>query len=292
MSSKYLGETFDIHGGGMDLMFPHHENELAQSESATGKTFARFWLHNGLTRIKTKLSSGEVKDEKMSKSLGNVVGATELLAEQGPELVRYLLLSTHYRRPIEFTPEVIDNVKKAMAVFSRLAERLERLAGSTPADESSGDIDAVASRLLESEIAPFIRDVLNDKMRFLEMMDDDFNTAGAIGVLHELAGRINAFIEQNKAEAAQPVDVLEAAAAATRTLQKLGNILGLFRTGMKRVETKSEGLADKLMELIITIRNDARKTKNFAVADAVRDGLKKLSITLEDRPEGTGWRKE
>ena len=134
MSMKYLGETFDMHGGGMDLMFPHHENELAQSESATEKTFAKYWMHNGLTRIKTKLASGEWADEKMSGSIGNVVSAKELIDKHGADLLRYLLLSTHYRRPIEFTDEVIANAKKGLAVFTRLFERLQRRMTGAAAD--------------------------------------------------------------------------------------------------------------------------------------------------------------
>jgi len=225
MSMKYLGETFDIHGGGMDLMFPHHENELAQSESATGKPFAKYWLHNGLTRIKTKLASGQWADEKMSGSLGNVVSARELLDAWGAELLRYMLLSTHYRRPIEFTEEVLGNSKKGLAVFTRLFERIGRVNGKLPVD-GSPDMDQVANRLLESEVGNFVRQVVGDKMRFFEMMDDDFNTAGAIAVLHEIAGSINGFLEQNRADTSREPDVVLAAAAAAQTLRKLGQING------------------------------------------------------------------
>jgi len=120
-------ETFDIHGGGMDLMFPHHENELAQSESATGKQFAKYWLHNGLTRMPTKLPGGQIKMEKQSKSLGNTIDARKLIEDNGPDLVRYLLIGTHYRSPIDFTDQTMANVKKALMVFTRLFERIERL---------------------------------------------------------------------------------------------------------------------------------------------------------------------
>jgi cysteinyl-tRNA synthetase len=291
MSVKYLGETFDIHGGGMDLMFPHHENELAQSESATGKPFAKYWLHNGLTRIKTKLASGQWADEKMSGSLGNVVSARELLDTWGPELLRYMLLSTHYRRPIEFTEEVLTNSKKALGVFTRLFERVARVTGKNPA-EGTSDMDEVANRLLDSEVGSFAKQVVGDKMRFLEMMDDDFNTAGAIAVLHEIAGSINSFLEQNKGDTAREPDVIQAAAASTQTLIKLGQILGLFRVEAPGVKTKEPGTVEQLMELLIQVRNEARKTKQFALSDAVRDGLKKIGITLEDRPDGTGWRRD
>jgi cysteinyl-tRNA synthetase len=291
MSVKYLGETFDIHGGGMDLMFPHHENELAQSESATGKPFAKYWLHNGLTRIKTKLASGQWADEKMSGSLGNVVSARELLDLWGAELLRYMLLSTHYRRPIEFTDEVLGNSKKGLAVFTRLFERIERVTGKPPVD-GSPDMDQVANRLLESEIGNFVRQVIGDKMRFLEMMDDDFNTAGAIAVLHEITGSINSFLEKTKADTNRDADVIQAAAAATQTLRKLGQILGLFRSEIPGISAKEPGTVEQLMALLIQVRNEARKSKQFALADSVRDGLKKIGITLEDRPDGTGWRRE
>ncbi len=291
MSSKYLGETFDLHGGGMDLMFPHHENELAQSESASGKQFVKYWLHNGLTRIKTKAAGGEWSTEKMSGSIGNVISARELLDTWGAELLRYMLLSTHYRRPIEFTEDVLTNSKKGLGVFSRLNERLERLTGKGLTD-SSPDMDSLANRLLESEVGNFVRQVIGDKMRFLEMMDDDFNTAGAIAVLHEMAGSINAFLEQNRTETERQPDVMQAAAAGAQTLRKLGQILGLFRPEVAGMCAKEPGTVDQLMELVIQLRNDARKNKQFAIADAVRDGLKKIGITLEDRPDGTGWRKE
>ena len=291
MSVKYLGETFDIHGGGMDLMFPHHENELAQSESATGKPFVKYWLHNGLTRIKTKAAGGELKSEKMSGSLGNVVSARELLDTWGAELLRYMLLSTHYRRPIEFTDEVLTNAKKGIGVFSRLAERIERLTGK-PLNDQSPDMDSMANRLLESEVGAFVRQAMAEKMRFFEMMDDDFNTAGAIAVLHEMTGSINSFLEQNQTEKERQPDVMQAAAAAAQTVRRLGQILGLFRPELPGLRAKEPGTVDQLMALVIQIRNEARKTKQFALADMVRDGLKKIGIVLEDRPDGTGWRRE
>jgi cysteinyl-tRNA synthetase len=206
-------------------------------------------------------------------------------------LLRYMLLSTHYRRPIEFTDEALANSRKAMLVFSRLIERIERLTGK-PLAPDAPDMDRDAAKLLESEVGPFARQVLGEKMRFLEMMDDDFNTAGAISVMHDLAGSVNSFLEQNRAEANRQPDVLEAAAAAAQTLRSLGQLLGLFRPDVRRPETREPALVDRLMELLIQIRNDARNTKDFQLADAVRNGLKKMGVTLEDRPEGTGWRKD
>jgi cysteinyl-tRNA synthetase len=291
MSMKYLGETFDIHGGGMDLMFPHHENELAQSESATGRTFAKFWLHNGLTRMNTKKISGSDAATAEGAKLLATVAAKKLIADYGPLLVRYMLLTTHYRRPIEFNDDVMTSAKKGLSVFTRLFERIERL--GSPLDDKAPDLEASSSELLPGPSEQFVRGILGLKMKFLEMMDDDFNTAGAIGVMHELAGEINGFIEQHKLETTgQPQQVL-AASAATQTLRRLGMLLGLFRTPQAALsEEKSNALADQLMQLIIQLRADVRKRKDFATADAIRDGLAKLGITLEDRAGGTGWRKE
>lgn len=277
MSMKYLGDTLDIHGGGLDLQFPHHENELAQSESCTGKPFARYWMHNGLTRIKTKAASGEWKDEKMSGSIGNVVSARQLVEQFGPELVRYFLLSTHYRRPIEFTDEVLDNCKKAYSVFTRLFERVERLGAS---------IAPAAGPLME-EAAAY-------RQRFVDMMDDDFNSAGAIAVLHEFAGSINSFIEKNSLEKSKDASGVAAARAAIESLKDLGHLLGLFRFAAE-ASTASRGeeaqLVDELMKLFIRVRADARKGKNFATADGIRKGLAEIGITLEDRADGTVWHK-
>jgi cysteinyl-tRNA synthetase len=290
MSMKYLGPTFDMHGGGMDLMFPHHENELAQSESATGQPFARFWMHNGLTRIKTKLAGGEVRDEKMSGSIGNVVPAKELLEKYGAELLRYMLLSTHYRRPIEFTDDVMTGSKKGLSVFHRLFERVERLAGAALTDETP-DMDRTAASLLESENGHYARSVLGFKMKFLEMMDDDFNTAGAIAVLHEMAGETNGFIERHNIEVNKQPDLIQAVTAAAQSLRKLGLILGLFKPGATKAAGADKGLIDQLMALLIKLRADARASKNFAIADGVRNGLTEIGITLEDRADGTIWRK-
>jgi len=291
MSMKYLGETFDFHGGGLDLLFPHHENELAQSESATGKTFARFWLHNGLTRMKTKLASGEWQDEKMSGSLGNVVSAKQLIDKHGADLLRYMLLSTHYRRPIEFTDEVITNAKKGLSVFPRLIERVERIMGAPIADNAQ-EMDQVASGLLETEAAPLAKSAMELKMKFLEMMDDDFNTAGAIAVMHELAGQVNGFIEKHQLEKTKQPEMLTAATAASVTVRKVGSLLGLFRKGAKMANKLESTLADDLMKLLIKLRAEARQTKNFAMADAIRNGLTEIGVTLEDRPDGTIWRKD
>jgi len=289
MSMKFLGETFDFHGGGLDLLFPHHENEIAQSECATGKPFARFWLHNGLTRIKTKVGA-EWKDEKMSGSLGNVISARRLIDQLGADLLRYLLLSTHYRRPIEFSDEVITAARKGFAAFPRLFERVQRILGQ-PLEAISEDMDAAAVELQETPLGDLARAVLAHRMRFLEAMDDDFNTAGAIAVMHELAGAINAFIETRQLERQREPDALRALAAATLTLRRLGMVLGLFRQDIAPAASPHEsGLSEKLMKLLIDLRNEARSRKDFATADRIRNALSEIGITLEDLPDGTVWR--
>jgi cysteinyl-tRNA synthetase len=291
MSTKYLGPTFDIHGGGMDLMFPHHENELAQSESATGQTFVKYWMHNGLTKVRTKAGSGEWKSEDMHESSGNAIRVRSLIEQHGAELIRYLLLTTHYRRPIDFSPEVLESSKKGLAVFQRLFERIERLTGQA-VPESGPDMDAASGSLLESEFAPFARSVLGLKMKFLEMMDDDFNTAGAIAVLHELAGEANAFIERNELERTPQPERAGHVAAAVQTLRNLGSILGLFRSKPSPLTTAAQdGTLEKVMALLIRLRNESRAAKNFAIADGIRKGLAEVGITLEDRNDGTIWRK-
>jgi cysteinyl-tRNA synthetase len=290
MSMKYLGPTIDIHGGGMDLMFPHHENELAQSESLTGKPFVKFWLHNGLTKVRTKNSGGQWQSQDMHASSGNAVGARDLITRHGPELFRYMLLCTHYRRPIDFSDDVVAAAARGLATFDRLKERIERLI-SMPIDQYPKDIDAVAGRLVESEISVFVREAIACKMKFLERMDDDFNTADALASMHELAGLINSFLEQNREESDKDPDILQAAAGAFQTLRKLGKILSLFRHLDIPRAAQSDDL-DKLMKLMIEMRNEARAAKNFALADRIRNGLKERGFVLEDRADGTGWRKD
>ncbi len=293
MSLKLLGETFDIHGGGMDLMFPHHENELAQSECCTGKPFVKYWLHNGLTRIQTKTAGGEWKLEKQSKSLGNVIDARDLITRHGADFVRYLLLSTHYRSPIDFSDDVIVSTKKGLATFHRLFERIERLTGQFLPDKGN-DMDGASRELLDlPALGEFVRSILSFKMKWLESMDDDFNTAGAIAVLHEMASAANSFIESAAVERTKNAEALQAVTAAAQTIKSLGQILGLFRTRPEPSRAgDGNGLTDGLMKLLIQLRNEARKTKNFPLADAVRNGLTQLGVTLEDRADGTSWRKE
>ena len=289
MSIKYLGETFDIHGGGDDLRFPHHENELAQSECATGKTFARYWMHNGLTKFNTKKISGSDFENDSSAEVQKVrqsVDAANLVRRLGPQLLRYLILSTHYRSPIDFSDDVIESNRKGLRAFSRLVERVQRVGVSL--DASAVEIEPASRDLLGSSVDPFVKDVLALKMKWLEMMDDDFNTAGAIAVMHEMVGVCNQFITSSRLESHRDDVALNALSSAVASLGRLASILGL----RLQVEPDAgDDLSGKLMDLIIQIRNDARAGKNFAVADLIRDRLAEVGVTLEDRPGQTGWRR-
>jgi cysteinyl-tRNA synthetase len=293
MSMKYLGERLDIHGGGMDLMFPHHENELAQSESATGQTFVRYWMHNGLTRFNTKKIAGSDAATEEGRRYLAMVAARKLLADYGADLLRYMLLSTHYRSPIDFREEVIAAARKGMSTFTRLLERVDRLGGE-PLNDKTPTMDQAAGALYDTPHGDFARAVLGYKMKFLEMMDDDFNTAGAIASLHELAGAVNSFVESNRIEKEKQPEALGAALAAAQTFRQLATVLGFFRVKPQQGggDAKQAGLVDDLMKVLIAVRKEAREAKNFATADSIRKHLAGIGVTLEDRADGTVWRKE
>ncbi|MBN2377949.1 MAG: cysteine--tRNA ligase [Sedimentisphaerales bacterium] len=290
MSMNHLGETFDIHGGGIDLVFPHHENEIAQSETATCKPYARFWLHNGLTRVKTKASSGEWKNEKMSKSLGNIKQLSELLAEYPAQLIRFFMLSTHYRRPIDFSDEALQAVQKGMMNLYRLIERTGRLAGEDVFAEkcSLGLITEAAQTDDDKKFAEIIPQI---QLQYLEALDDDFNTARAISLLYDLCSEVNRYFEQNRTRIPSDKNAQVLAREGTRMMVDLGQILGLL-TGPVETAVESDELTSKLMELLIELRKEARQNKNFELADAIRDKLNDINVVLEDSPEGTTWRKE
>ena len=282
MSMKYLGKTLDIHGGGLDLRFPHHENELAQSESFTGQTFANFWMHNGLLKMGSA---------KMAGSVGNVVNVADLLEKHDPETVRFLLLNTHYRSPIEYSDERFAELRKALENFYRFFQRFRRITGEdfyrleAPSRYAPLDTSGWSDPEFRDEVSR-LRD------QFLAAMDDDFNTAGAIGALFELLPALNRFADARKLEdpGAKPELKADFRRGAV-VLRELTNILGLF---WEPVEVKSSGddrLVNDLMQLLIDLRQEARKSKNFALADAIRDRLTELGITLEDRPGGTEWRR-
>jgi cysteinyl-tRNA synthetase len=282
MSTQMLGETFDIHGGGLDLIFPHHENEIAQSETATGKLFAKYWMHNGLTRFNTKKVSKS--DPEMQAALEQMT-LSNLLQHYSGELLRYFVLSTHYRRPIEYSPDEIASKRKGLQSFYRLFERIERVCGAsvygdTPTTEEGG----------AGAAAEFNQAVLEHRRRFVDTMDDDFNTAGGIAVLFELANAINRFIEQDEVETERGAALKPVVLAAGRELVELARLLGLFLKPAE-ADTKPGGeLLDKVLAVAVEIRQGAKANKNFATADAIRDGLAAAGVSLEDRPGETGWR--
>ena len=279
MSMKLLGECIDIHGGGLDLQFPHHENELAQSESYSGKPFARFWLHNGLMKT---------GDKKMSKSEGNEIVVTELLKKHQPETLRYLLLSSHYRSPIEYSEERLQELRRTLDAFYRFFERCKRITGKcfhellaparfVPAAPSS---------------SPFLLAVQQFQSSILEALADDFNTGAALGTLHEFLSALNRFVDQGKLDTPQAAaPIREEFLQGVTMFKEVTNLLGLFLTPQATQDSSGNNQAlDGVMRLLIDIRADARKDKNFALADQIRKRLIELNITLEDRQGETGWR--
>jgi len=291
MSMHYLGETFDIHGGGMDLIFPHHENEIAQAQTATGKPFVKYWMHNGLTRLRTKAAGGEWQNEKMSKSLGNIKSISELLEVYQPQCIRFFLLSTHYRRPIDFSDEAIQAGQKGMMNIYRLLDRVIRLC--------SQDVYGPACKvgrleqLAQSEVDKQLKEaVTTGQIHFLEALDDDFNTAGALAVLFELCSTINRFIDQRQMEIKAKESSRELLLESARMVTTLGQILGLLDGPIEKSEGGGE-LTGKLMQLIIELRARAREEKNYALADSIRERLSELNIIIEDNPDGSAdWRRE
>jgi len=247
MSTACLGEHFDIHGGGLDLKFPHHENEIAQSEGANGHAFVNYWMHNGHVRI---------DDEKMSKSLGNFFTVRDILAVHAPEVVRYFLLTSHYRGPLNFTPDALDNARSGL---ERLYLALRGLAG---AGAAGGETFAE---------------------RFTEAMDDDFNTPLALSVLFELAREVNRL-----REAEDP-----AAAGLAARLRELAGVLGLLQDDPEAFlkGTAVSGPDEAEIEALIAERTEARRQRDFARADRIRDQLAEQGVILEDKPEGTVWRR-
>jgi len=250
MSTQCLGDTFDIHGGGPDLLFPHHENEIAQSECATGHKFVHTWMHAGAIRV---------NKEKMSKSLGNFFTIREILETYPAEVVRYFLVSSHYRSQVDYSEE---NLEEAGRTLTRLYHALRGVLPAKAAD---------------------VADTEHDRA-FAEAMDDDFNTAGAIAVLHSVANEINQYRRDGAEESAKQ---------SATVLVRLGAVLGLLQ---QDPETFFQaGVAGELsaedIEALIQARTDARKAKDFAEADRIRDELAEQSVILDDSREGTTWRR-
>jgi cysteinyl-tRNA synthetase len=277
MSMKYLGRHLDIHGGGLDLVFPHHENELVQSESYSGETFASYWMHNGLLTNKGR---------KISKSdPDTVVLMSDLLKAHQPDTLRALLLFSHYRRPIDFGPSRLTEIEKGLQTFYRAFERFGELTGATyyqlEAPTRRNTLDPGGSALL--------REIAEHRELFLDAMDDDFNTGGALGELFEIAHALNRFAHEPGLE--RP-DRLEEYRAGMVVLRELSGILGLFRKPAVALAEPAGALTEDLLGLLVDLRNRLRKEKNFALADEVRNRLAELGVTIEDRPDGSRWRVE
>lgn len=255
MATKHLGDTIDIHGGGQDLEFPHHENEIAQSEAKTGQRFANYWMHNGYVTI------GE-DDAKMSKSLGNFVTVHDLVKEIDPQVLRFFMATTQYRRPIRYSEATMKdaqaNLQKLRTAFENAAFRQDKAEAALADDQE---------KLTELQVL---------KDRFVEEMDDDFNAANGITVVYELAKWLNNYSEQERVSAA----VL---ATALDEYTKMLTVFG--------IEFQTAGLLDEEIDQLIEERNQARKDKNFARSDEIRDQLKEQGIILEDTPQGVRWRR-
>jgi cysteinyl-tRNA synthetase len=252
MNLAELGEQIDIHGGGNDLIFPHHENEIAQSECYTGKEFSRYWIHNGMLQL---------GGEKMSKSLGNIVSIKEFLSKREADVMRMLVLNGTYRAPLMFNDETLDAAQKNV-------ERLK--SGLRPASPSATGLAPEAASALASSAE-------SAKANFIEAMDSDFNSAGAIAALFELVKAINT-ARDNGATGAQ-------LKPAQESFRELANVLGL-----KLEEKQGSGDADAFINLLIEVRGEVRKQKLWAMSDLIRDRLKELGVTLEDSKDGTTWK--
>lgn len=251
MSRKYLGQTFDIHAGGHDLIFPHHENEIAQSEGANEATFARYWLHNGFVNI---------RNEKMSKSAGNFLTVRELISQYSGDVLRFFLLTAHYRNPLQFSEEMM---KQAEQGLQRIVNCYEKLVyWLKTADE--GNAIVVDEEMYTT--------------RFQAAMDDDFNTADAISVIFDLVRDANTVIDEERPNRAQ----------VQAFYSLLGNLMNVLGFSLE----KKEEVLDEEVERMIALRNEARQQKNWARADQIRDQLTEMGIILEDTPQGVRWKRK
>ena len=269
MSAKYLGETFDIHAGGADLIFPHHDNEIAQSEAASGAPFARCWMHNGMLNIPRP----DGDEEKMSKSLGNVVGLRQVLAQAGGPTLRYFYLAAHYRSDMPFTPQGLAQAQSALERLQIGRQTIDRLLSrpTRPAGSHLQELEE-ARRAAEEE--------------FHEAMDDDFSTPRALAALHGLVGAVNRLGAEASAAFTPSEQGRKALAAARGALLGLAAVLGLALED----EPAARGRETELIELLLEVRQKAREAGQYQLADEVRSRLAALGIVLEDRPDGTTWR--
>jgi cysteinyl-tRNA synthetase len=252
MNLEHLGQQIDIHGGGNDLIFPHHENEIAQTEAITGKPFARYWMHNGMLQL---------KGEKMSKSLGNLVPINQFIEEHSGDVMRLIVLSTHYRSPLTFNDEVIEANERALErLLSALRPAMPGAAGAP-----------------EETLEKLAQQMNATREGFIEAMNEDFNTAGALGNLFDLVRAINQARSENATD--------EELAEAQETMDELTGVFGL------EMNTDQKGAtgADAFIELLLELRQELRQKKHYDLADRVRDELAELGVVIEDTPQGSSW---
>ena len=253
MAKNILGDTIDIHAGGMDLSFPHHENEIAQSEALTGKTFSNYWMHSAYVNV---------NNQKMSKSLNNFFTARDILKEYDADVIRFFMLCAHYRIQINFSKELLDSAKASVDRLYNAIENLENLLGE------------VKTENMTEEESNYLNSLDSFRQKYIEKMDDDFNTADAITVLFELCKNINTNVSINSSK--------ELVQKCLDIIRELGKPLGILQKS-----TKGD-LESEVEELIIK-RQEARKNKDFALADKIRDDLKERGIILKDTPQGVRW---
>ncbi len=288
MSQKYLGETFDIHGGGRDLIFPHHENEIAQSEAATGQTFVRYWIHNGFVNI---------NKEKMSKSLGNILTIKEILKDWHPEVLRLFFLSHHYRSPVDYSEDSFNDAKSGLDRFYSTLKAIKDEVGRGPSP-LTGEVGTTRNRGTgegSSILKEARQNIESFQARFEEAMDDDFNTAEALGYLYDLQTNLNSLLDISKGHPTQ--EIISMLNQGLDHFSKMGRVLGLFREDPEQylAQQRKEGLKKLNLteqEILRSIeeRNQARKEKNWKRADEIRNDLLSKGIVLEDTPSGTTWK--
>ena len=272
MSNHFLGNSFDIHGGGKDLLFPHHENERAQSIGANGGSFARYWIHNGFVTVDS---------EKMSKSLGNFLTIRDALRSYHPEVLRFFLLSKHYRSPLDFTQNSVLGLQAGLVRIYRTLLKLENQIGSYRPEKK----ETSAAFLSGNQHGPFIE-------RFIDLMDDDLNSAGVVGLLFEKIKDINKRMDFARCPVGKSTNTeLE---NDRHDLLLAGRVLGLLQENPAEFLEQLSGLAEKIdpaeIERMVEQRAAARRGKDWAKADEIRDRLKEIGIILEDSPQGTTWR--
>lgn len=269
MSIKYLGETFDFHGGGSDLIFPHHENEIAQSEAYTGKPFVHYWLHNGFITV---------NEEKMSKSLGNFFLVQDITKHYSPAVLRFFLIATHYRSPLDFSDE-------------RLSEEARGLERLTAAYETLTYLKTLSHDGPSADSSAFVAAAKQAEADFVEAMNDDFNTSLAVSALFNLAKEIN--IYHSKVVSEKSGNDAKAVQTVMTCYARLADVLGLKEAFVSNTTVGADAeLTQGLMDLILSIRAEARQKKDWATADKIRDALGQLNIIVEDSPQGARWKKQ